>query len=520
MLKVLIIDDEKNIRESLKLLIKWENYGYTICSEAENSNEGISKFNTHKPDLIITDIRMPGMDGLDMIKQIKQDNGQVKILIITGYSYFQYAKQAIDYKVDGMILKPIDEDELVQKIGIIKREIEKEREDDELLKKSRGLSDERILSAIIQAEELEQKEKEQWLQDHNFPWKSYQLIIFKTEKPVLITHNQKEKIIEYIESGDLKKLLGYIFDLDGNLACLLEGKITALLIKTIEDIIGFTSQLMDCAITSYIGRVVKRWEEIGEVYRNIREVMDKSFFYRKSEIIFASIVALKNRKKSRTADSSVTDLTEQLFMAIDLNEEKAIESILEKIKQKFIDEKPEVDAVKGAYISLYHTIIKRITDKRKDMSYLLNDYEKLVLVIGKFERIHDINFLLREKLLKISFELYATRPRKDVVERAIEYIKRHYNTNIKLKFLAEMFHYNSAYFGQFFKKVTGHHFNTFLDKIRIEKAMDFLKEGQRVYMVAARTGFSDVDNFHKKFRKYTGMSPSEYRKNNTKQLQE
>ena len=129
MLKVLIIDDERNIRENLKTLISWERIGYTICGEADNGDEGLRQHNRLKPHLVIADIRMSGLNGLDMIKAMKKQNELVKILIVTGYSQFEYAKQAIEYGVDGYLLKPVDEDELREKAVAIKAEINRINEE-------------------------------------------------------------------------------------------------------------------------------------------------------------------------------------------------------------------------------------------------------------------------------------------------------------------------------------------------------------------------------------------------------
>jgi len=163
-------------------------------------------------------------------------------------------------------------------------------------------------------------------------------------------------------------------------------------------------------------------------------------------------------------------------------------------------------------MSLLYTISKRIVEKRADMYYLLSDYDKIIYKIGDVKHIDHLYALIKEKLLKISFELLATRPRENVIQRVIDYIKNHYNTHIKLKNISELFHYNSAYFGQLFKETTGYPFNTYINMVRIDKAKEFLCQGLKVYEVAVQTGFSDVDNFYKKFKKYTGMSPSEYKK--------
>ena len=98
------------------------------------------------------------------------------------------------------------------------------------------------------------------------------------------------------------------------------------------------------------------------------------------------------------------------------------------------------------------------------------------------------------------------------INKMIDLIHRSYDENLKLETLAEVFNYNSAYLGKLFKNVTGEYFNTYLDQVRIEKAKALLEQGFKVYQVAEKVGYANVDYFHSKFRKYVGSSPSTYRK--------
>lgn len=98
-------------------------------------------------------------------------------------------------------------------------------------------------------------------------------------------------------------------------------------------------------------------------------------------------------------------------------------------------------------------------------------------------------------------------------KKITELINRRYNENLKLETLSELFNYNSAYLGKMFKNTTGEYFNTYVDKVRIEKAKQFLAQGMKVYEVAEKVGYMNPDYFNAKFRKYVGLSPSSFRKN-------
>jgi two-component system, response regulator YesN len=116
MLKVLIIDDEPLIRKGLKTIIQWNDYGFIVCGEAVNGEDGLKKTVELKPDLIIVDMKMPGMNGLDMIRHLRNSDIICKVIILSGYSDFDYAQKALEYGVECYLLKPIDRVKLIEKV--------------------------------------------------------------------------------------------------------------------------------------------------------------------------------------------------------------------------------------------------------------------------------------------------------------------------------------------------------------------------------------------------------------------
>ena len=127
MLKVMIVDDEYYFREALKVSLDWEELGFTICAEAKNGNDALLKADELSPDIVLVDINMPVMDGLEFVKEIKNKGLDCKIVILTGHSEFQYAKQAVQLGVHNYLLKPVNEKELMESLLDLK-ELLKEKE--------------------------------------------------------------------------------------------------------------------------------------------------------------------------------------------------------------------------------------------------------------------------------------------------------------------------------------------------------------------------------------------------------
>ncbi|MGN1102897.1 MAG: response regulator, partial [Huintestinicola sp.] len=112
MFKVLLVDDEPNVRMGIKMMIPWEEIGCEIIGEAEDGDDGLSKIMISRPDIVIADIKMPGKTGIEMTEAAKALGFKGKVIILSGYSDFSYAKTAISLGVENFILKPVDEDEL------------------------------------------------------------------------------------------------------------------------------------------------------------------------------------------------------------------------------------------------------------------------------------------------------------------------------------------------------------------------------------------------------------------------
>lgn len=141
MLKVLIVDDEPYIREGIKVMIDWGNYGFEICYEAGNGEDALQIIRDYEVDIVFTDIKMPVMGGLELIKQVKQNvDKEIRFVILSGYYEFEYAKKAIQYRVTDYLLKPIQEEELIDLLETInKRFIVLKRKEKEEEKRTRQL---------------------------------------------------------------------------------------------------------------------------------------------------------------------------------------------------------------------------------------------------------------------------------------------------------------------------------------------------------------------------------------------
>ncbi|UJF34792.1 helix-turn-helix domain-containing protein [Paenibacillus hexagrammi] len=199
-----------------------------------------------------------------------------------------------------------------------------------------------------------------------------------------------------------------------------------------------------------------------------------------------------------------------MYYNLDVGNQDAILPILKEAAASFIQQGQDERSVKESFFFLSNAVIHKLTAESRmeqegamTVSLFLN---------GIFQHTHmdDLVAEAHRFLITLAKETEPGGHEQDF-KRMIDFINRHYADNLKLDTLAGMLGYSTAYLGQLFKSKTGEYFNTYLDKVRIEKAKEFLGRGMKVYEVAERVGYTNVNYFHSKFKRYEGRSPSEYK---------
>ena len=174
-LKVLLVDDEALVREGLKTIIPWEEYGFSICGTAQDGREGLQKIRELKPDVAVVDIRMPLMDGLELSRIVREEQPGVRIVLLTGYSEFEYARSALRAGVKCYLLKPVEEEELIKELRSIRQELERESGQERSRQESRSLLFNRLLQELFHRPDGGLVQRLNGEFSAGFPWESYQI---------------------------------------------------------------------------------------------------------------------------------------------------------------------------------------------------------------------------------------------------------------------------------------------------------------------------------------------------------
>lgn len=514
MFRTLIVDDEPGIRKGLKILIDWESCGVELIGEAANGTEALDIIRREKPDIVLTDIKMPDMDGMTLIEQARNLGYAPAFIILSGYSEFSLAKRAMELGVSNFILKPIDPEELVKAIYNIKSRINinKTREEEFAIVHRRE-----ILRKLV-CQENSESEFKLFEDDLNIRGQSLYCILFEIQDARDIPETKFLKILsDYLKKNFSKGMVPPIIALEKEWFCCLissshisthGNNLNRLLLGLLTEV----SEIMDIAVS--IGKRVRNVRDFSEsyntarltsnhsVYRDLNSLIDYrdvqqikfSCCYEHIPSIDSLLTAIKGFNKTAISNccSDIIDTIRVNYYTLDIilmNISNLIARILDEFRGIGQTE-PDISS-----------FIRYLTpdNQRIIIVKLAVDLERFALMAAE-----EYNSIKRNKL-------------KGVVLVVEEYIRENYEKSLTLKVLGSRFNVNPTYLGQIFKKRTGHTFNDYLQHIRMEKAEFLLKDTDLLmYEIAAKVGFKDVSYFMTCFEKQYAMSPGHYRKIHSK----
>ena len=517
MYRVIIVDDEPMIRRGLRETIEWDSLGLEVAGEAADGVEALRLVRAIRPEILITDIRMPGMDGLELIQEVRKLNYEVKITILSGYSDYSYLKTAIRLGVDNYLLKPIDNDELISNLKNAVGEIEREavidlqiRQGSELL---RSNTLRRLVNGNISPEEL--REKAEFLKLSLYA-ESYVCAVCALSRQ--IPSDRREKLFRAL-MGDVAdgaagdRLMPFI-DADGNLALLAacdgspDDRIQ--LQRTLELVVTRAAREGEPTLMIGVGQPAERLEDIPRAYQSAKESLEYGAFLKNSGVIWYDGVP------EATLPVHAYDRIdlEKLKGFIRRGDPKGLKDYLDReLTAMTAEAAPSVNQVRNL---LMHIAV-RTTDCFREIYGGMNafreprdfDYAQL-FTLRRFSDMRAWLFRLCDELFGRNESVLGRSA--SVVGFAIAYINQHYREGVTLKQVAAECHINTSYLGQVFHKETGSAFTDYVNALRIAEARRLLNNPTlKVYEVAEQVGFTDYHYFLKIFKKVTGITPSDVR---------
>lgn len=499
MLNVLIIDDEPNVRRGLRKIVPWEENGFEVCGEGQDAEDGFNKIMNLNPDIVLIDIKLPGKLGTEVIKEAREAGFTGKFIIVSGYSNFEYAKTGIQYGVKSYILKPIDEDELLDIVLKLKTEIDHEKVwkiNEELLKYNE-------LQNII-LDENDDIEENNPIKEGYYKYEKFQIALID-DIDIEVNKVKLEALVK-------KRLCNYkdidIIKLESVILILFKDFNINHTNKIIIELKSKLDEKLKEQVFITLGSEVDNINKIKFSYREARQLMEKRFLFLERGII--SREDIKENSNDNLTDFKV--IISKIYSYFDINDIEKLNLEFRNIEELFIQRNYLEEQIKVMSIKIFLDLKQKlINDYDSNEINIISNEEIIENIYSKISLKSTIDYLL-EKFTYFS-EQIGTTSSDNIIKRVINYMNKNYYKDLKLEVLAEIFNYNSAYLGKLFKSIVGENFNTYLDKIRIEKAKTLLTEDKlKVYQVCDKVGYKNIDYFHSKFKKYVGISPLNYKK--------
>lgn len=502
MIKVLLVDDEPNVRHGVRMMIPWDELGLTVIGEGEDGDDGLTKIMSLEPDIVIADVKMPGMTGIQMIEAAIKSGYSGKCLILSGYSDFTYAKEAMSFGVKQFILKPVDEDELIEALKSMRDEIAEERRDELTMKRGSEYMNERLVRALLLGDDSVIKKGD--LSGYNYSSYCAVIICAAADMSAEDKNALLSAIKRRMESGCGADVITPEFS--GMTVALVKG-------YSRSRIMDFLSKLYreyGEKIFVTVGSNVTELSNIKRSYLEADALLKNRFQYLHCGVVASETVSGENGGEN--AENGTEELVSQIYAYIEINDTDKLDAALDKLQNSLRNGSYTAERIKIICITTVMEIkarlIKNIGEKKTEQ--FLSD--EFIARVGEKASLFDITELLKKTLSDLSCT-YFGRTTKSNMERVVQYIQSNYGSELRLEILANIFGYNSAYLGKVFHQYTGENFNNYLDRIRITEAKRLLaRDGYKVYEVAEMVGYTNINYFHNKFKKYVGISPLNYKR--------
>lgn len=535
-IKVFLVEDEMVIRRGIKNSIDWEKEGYIFCGEASDGELAYPMIIKEKPDILITDIRMPFMDGLELCKLVKKELPNIKILILSGYDEFDYAKEAIRLGVTEYLLKPISSGKLLEALNGVIESIRREKEDKDLVRKymeemrenteheKQKFFEQMIAGNLSMADALETGKK----YEMNLSAGMYNLLLFRF---TLGEENRKSGELLGEAEYAIEKLterLEYVFEFQRGVegwAFLLmadnEEQMSERVKELSKDLEEIMKNYSTIAYFGGIGQPVARLRELEESFREAERALAARFTMELNRII--SVEDIRMAQNVDTLDDiEITSFGEiektRTMLEKFLN--NGAEDEIDEFVDVYINELPEENLksvlmrqyiIMDAYIVMM-SFCEKIEGIEGEMQAQSEELKNSMKTSQTLEEIKNYIRMLLKKIIGVR-DTISGRRYSDIIEIAKDQIRKTYMSDeISLNTIAAEVGMSPSYFSSIFSKEMGKTFVEYLTEIRMDRAKELLMcSSMKTSEIGYEVGYKDPHYFSYIFKKTQNCTPKEFR---------
>lgn len=530
--KIMLVDDEEEVRKSIIRKIPWEETGFEVIGDAENGKDALEKIEMNEPDVVLTDIRMPYMDGLAMAERIRQTHPSIKIVIFSGFDEFEYAKKAIKLNVIEYILKPVNVEELTVILKKIKKNLDDEIEQKRnvtLLRESyvRSLPAirEHFLNDLIHGgmdtATISEKLSEYGIDiDGAVKWVTAAIHLEPDEKvdKAVSLHQQRELIPISVQNLIKEKLTGqYRFAMFHSsfetilIAAVDPENTQTELVALLGDICKETRKILEVSVTIGVGESCSTLTEVGRSFYSALNALG----YR-AVTGSGGVICIHDMEPAAPEKLQFDSRMEsELIAAVKFGPEEKIRSVIGEVVGRMEERKVHYRQYQ-AYVLAVINVLTQLTQQYdlqiREMFGVENDYFE---ILNRIQKMENIRQYLTEVALKMNKALARERTNaaKNVIREARQYIQDNFqDPDLSVEKICRHLHMSPAYFSTMFKKETGQAYIAYLTDVRLNRAVELLMAtDDKTYVIAEKVGYPEQNYFSYVFKKKFGVSPTRYR---------
>ncbi len=529
MYKIFIVEDEIVVREGIRDNIDWESTDFIMAGEAPDGEMALPLIQEIKPDILITDIKMPFMDGLELCRIVRKSMPWIKIVIISGHDEFNYAKEAISIGVTEYMLKPVSSVELLKQLNKVAIKIENEKEEKaniEKIKNQLNSNRESIKEKFLNEVSLgiittkEALEKASYF-NIDLVSRYYLVEIIEIEKSENIKYFNQEELLEidiiisnYIEKNPeiirfKRNLEEFVLIIKGES----EKDLEEISYRTAQSIKYEVERTTECILSIGIGSVQERVHGIAYSFKDASTANRQKILLGKGKIIDINDIKI-DKEESRLLDISKISITDFLKVG----SKQSINGFLDEyIKCLNTTGLKSIMYIHYAFLNIVLNTVKFIENLEGDNKKVIEEIsnsENTLLGIVSINQFKEQAFNILSKAFDYRDNIVESKY-LNVIAMAKKYINENYSdSSMSLNSVAAFVNISPSHFSTIFSQETGETFIEYLTKTRINKAMELLKTtSQKTFEISYAVGYNDPHYFSHLFKKVTGRTPREFRIN-------
>lgn len=537
-LKMIVAEDEKSFRDGLLSLVDWKMYDIEITGVADNGKQALELIQRDCPDILLTDIRMPYLNGLEVIQQAKAAGYKFHFILLTGYNEFEYAREAIKLGVSDYLLKPCTPQDITRVIVDVKQKIEEAADYDDPMRAEMNRTWNRNIHL------LKNQILTQWILQPRMPLENRAIVMREVDMTLRpepfelglirmdLDDNQQPysskrdlEIIRYAIQNIAAETLGALYE--GNIEVFRHGEDLLWIGNRLEPKAASSGdgasayQLLKENIESHlrisvsisVSSVHASVNEAHVAYQETLQAMEQRFYQGHGSInLHAEITRMQASPSSILEDSYLLQWEKELLAHLQ-NEQygeavDGIEAGMRYLREHARYSRAEI-IVRGTSLILE---MQKVAKERAGTIEWQDSVVNWIERMPEMETLDECASILHKLVQSFAEAARSRRTLHRTVQAALELIQSKYSTNLTLDFVAKETYVSNTYLSSLFKQEMGVGFLDYLHQYRVERAKEQLREGYKVYAVAKLVGYQEERHFSATFKKWTGLTPRQYQK--------